>query len=102
MARAPACLTQRLRRQLGTLIFEKIETPAICFQAKTLNANTKITIEKVFQINATAPGMICFEVAIVLPVLRGKSVSPPKANVPFRVAVPFRAGRRNDFLSFFP
>src|SRR6266536_2150206 len=62
------------------------------------NSDTDITPEKVFQVDTTAPGVVGFHVAVILPLVSGEHVSSPKSDIKFSVCVPFRTRRRASHL----
>src|SRR4029077_6915487 len=67
-----------------------------------LNPDADVTHEEVLQIEATAPGMIGLEVAVVFPVVSCKNIGAPKRDVKFSVRVPLRARRRSYLFHFLP
>jgi hypothetical protein len=62
------------------------------------DADTEVTVEKVFEVNATAPGVIRLQVAIILPLVSCEHVSAPQTDVKLVVRVPLRARRRYHLL----
>src|SRR5262249_10902754 len=54
------------------------------------DADTEVPVEKVFEIHTTTPGMIRFEVAIILPIVSCENVSAPQTDVKLVVCVPLR------------
>src|SRR5713101_5686851 len=54
----------------------------------SFNTDTEVPVEKVFEINTTAKGMIRFEVAIILPIVSRENVSAPQTDVKLVVCVP--------------
>src|SRR6478672_4356319 len=61
------------------------------FRRPTFQADTKIAMKEIFDVDAAAPGMIRLEVTVILPVISRKSVRPPQTHVPFRVSIPLGA-----------
>src|SRR5207237_9854380 len=103
-------------------VLEDIEAVFAGVQGKSFNAHTKVAVEKIFDVAATAPGMIATnvmvegaehgvaftgtlhdvhqpEIGIVLGV--GESIGAPEIHIPFVVAVPLGTRRRRDLLHFF-
>ena len=68
----------------------------------TFDSDPEITHEEVFDISATAPGMIGLDVPVVGPLSSGENVRAPKADVDFPVRVPLRAGRWCHLLHLLP
>jgi len=62
------------------------------------DADTEVTVEKVFEVNATAPGVIRFQVAIIPPLVSCENVSAPQTDVKLVIRVSLRAGRRYHLL----
>ena len=62
------------------------------------NPNAEVTVEEVFDVNTTAPGMIGLNVAIIFPIVSRKHVSAPKAHVKLVIRVPVRARWRRGLL----
>src|SRR4030095_14021057 len=56
----------------------------------SFNADTEVPVEKVLQVNATAKGMIRFEIAIILPIVSCENVGAPQTDVKLVVCVPLR------------
>src|SRR6266516_2423089 len=56
----------------------------------TFNTDTEVPVEKVFEVNTTAEGMIRLEVAIVLPIVACENISAPQTDVKLVVCVPLR------------
>jgi hypothetical protein len=54
------------------------------------DTDTEVPVEKVFEINTTAEGMIRLKVAIILPVVSCENVSAPQTDVKLVVCVPLR------------
>ena len=103
-----------LARNTGAEIIREQMASASC-QRKTFEADPEIPAEEIFYIETSAPGMIATEKMIVgtedgfivslfasraVTVSFGESVGAPKANVPFRIPVPFRAGSRLHLFHF--
>src|SRR4030095_589110 len=63
-------------------------TPGI--HRPTFDTNTEVPVEKVFEIDTTAEGMIRFKVAIILPIVSCENVSAPQTDVKLVVCVPLR------------
>src|SRR4029077_344336 len=61
------------------------------FRRPAFQANTKVAMEEIFDVDAAAPGMIRLKVTVILPVICRECVGPPQTHVPFRVAIPFGA-----------
>src|SRR5438874_2031151 len=57
--------------------------PASGIYYPAFDTDTEVTMEKIFEVNATAPGMIRFDVAIIPPFIACKDVSAPSSNVKF-------------------
>src|SRR5947208_4229515 len=102
-------------------ILKDIEAAFAGVQSKSFNADTKVAVEKIFDVAATAPGMIVTnvmvegaedgvafggtlydihqpEIRIILGV--GESIGAPEIHIPFGVAVPLRTRWRRDLLDF--
>src|SRR4029077_20176153 len=54
------------------------------------DTDTEVPMEKVFEINTTAEGVVRFKVAIILPVVSCENVSAPQTDVKLVVCVPLR------------
>src|SRR5882762_7389158 len=54
------------------------------------DADTEVPMEKVFEINTTAEGMVRFKVTIILPAVSCEDVSAPQTDVKLVVCVPLR------------
>src|SRR5206468_12626892 len=65
-----------------------------------LNAHTNVAHEKILEIDATPPGVISLDVAIIYPIGSRESVCAPKRDVEFPIRVPLGAGRRSNLLYF--
>src|SRR5262249_24751681 len=66
------------------------------------NPDSKVAQEKMFNVPATSPGMVGFQVAIIFPIVACEHVSAPKAYIKLIIRVPLRAGRRcRDLFHFF-
>src|SRR5882757_10564219 len=63
------------------------------FRRPTFQADTKIAMEEIFDVNAAAPGMIRLKVTVILPVICREYVGPPQALVPICVTIPVGARR---------
>src|SRR5437868_13684032 len=63
------------------------------FRRPTFQADTKIAMEEIFDVDAAAPGMIRLKVTVILPVICREYVGSPQTHVPFRVPIPFGARR---------
>src|SRR5437588_9724496 len=61
------------------------------FRRPTFQADTKVAMEEIFDVDTTAPGVIGFKVTVILPVICREDVGPPQTHVPFRVPIPFGA-----------
>src|SRR6476659_3501243 len=61
------------------------------FRRPAFQADTKIAMEEIFDVDTTTPGVIRFKVTIISPVVSRKGVRAPQTHVPFRVAIPFGA-----------
>src|SRR4029453_18195709 len=66
----------------------------------TFDTNAEVSVEKVFEIDTTAEGMIRFKVAIILPVVSCENVSAPQTDVKLVVCVPLRARWRRHLFHF--
>src|SRR5206468_3932088 len=66
------------------------------------NPDTEITVKEVFEIDATAPGVIGLDVAVILPIVSGKHVRAPETHVKLVIGVPLRAGWWSYLFHFFP
>src|SRR2546423_6105146 len=62
------------------------------FGRPTFQADTKVAMEEIFDVNTAAPGVIRFKVTVILPIICCECVGPPQTHVPFRVPIPFGAG----------
>src|SRR5258708_370087 len=67
----------------------------------TFNTDTEIPVEKVLEVNATAEGMICFEIAIILPIVARENVGAPQTDVKLVVSVPLRTRWRRHLFHLF-
>src|SRR6266550_5922034 len=56
----------------------------------SFNTDTEVPVEKVFEVNATAEGMIRLEVTIILPIVSCENISAPQTDVKLVVCVPLR------------
>src|SRR5258707_620651 len=63
------------------------------FRRPTFQADTKITMEEIFDVDAAAPGMIRLKVTVILPVICREYIGPPQTHVPFRISIPLGARR---------
>src|SRR5439155_18155610 len=61
------------------------------FRRPTFQADTKVTMEEIFDVDAAAPGVVRFKITVLFPVIRRECVGPPQTHVPFRVPIPFWA-----------
>src|SRR4029077_19537388 len=61
------------------------------FRRPTFQADTKVAMKEIFDVDAAAPGVIRLEVTVVLPVICREYVGSPQTHVPFRVPIPLRA-----------
>src|SRR5947209_678289 len=69
------------------------------FRRPTFQADTKVAMEEIFDVDAAAPGVIRFKVTVILPVICRKYVGAPQTHVPFRVPIPL--GARRHLLDLF-
>jgi hypothetical protein len=65
------------------------------------DTDTEVPVEKVFEVNTTAEGMIRFEVAIILPVVSRENVCAPQTDVKLVVRVLLRTGWRRHLFHLF-
>src|SRR5438067_13742951 len=73
------------------------------FRRPTFQADTKVAMEEIFDVDAAAPGVIRFKVTVILPVICGKDVVAAQTHVPFRVPIPLGANRHIvDLLNLLP
>src|SRR4029077_10475724 len=63
------------------------------FRRPAFEADTKIAMEEIFDVDTTTPGVIRFKVTVISPVVSCKGVRPPQTDVPFRVSIPLGARR---------
>src|SRR5215469_11893675 len=56
----------------------------------SFDTDTQVPVEKVFEIKTTAPSMIRFQVAIILPIVSRENVGAPQTNIELIVRVPLR------------
>src|SRR5438046_4395703 len=71
------------------------------FRRPTFQADTKVAMEEIFDVDAAAPGVIRFKVTVIFPVVCREYVGPPQTHVPFRISIPFWARRHlGDLLHF--
>src|SRR5437764_13348471 len=66
----------------------------------SLDTDTEVPVKKVFEVNATAEGVIRFEVAIILPTISRENVSAPQTDVKLVVCVPLRTRWRRHLFHF--
>jgi len=59
-------------------------------------------VKEVFEIDATAPGVIGLNVTVILPSVSGKHVRAPETHVKLVIGVPLRAGWWSYLFHFFP
>src|SRR6516225_9724026 len=95
------------------LVFEDVEARLVSVQSKSLNTDTSIPTEEIFNVATAAPGVIAADVAVVgaehgIAFTRtlydvdqrrirselgvGECVSAPEIHIPFAIAVPLRTG----------
>src|SRR6476620_7763802 len=65
-----------------------------------LNPHTNVTHEKIFEVDATPPSVVCLDVAVIDPISSRENVCAPKRDVEFPVRVPLRTGRWSNLLDF--
>src|SRR5438477_13185792 len=63
------------------------------FRRPTFQADTKVAMEEIFDVDAAAPGVVRFKITVILPVICREWVRRPQTNVPFSVPIPFWARR---------
>src|SRR5438067_8395167 len=63
------------------------------FHRPTFQADTKVAMEEIFDVDAAASGVNRFKVMDILPVICRKYVVAPQTHVPFRVLIPLGARR---------
>src|SRR4029077_92260 len=56
----------------------------------SFDTDTEVPVEKVFEVNGTAEGVIRLEVAIILPIVSRENISAPQTDVKLVVCVPLR------------
>src|SRR5882724_10140533 len=104
------------------LVLEDVETRLASIESKSLNTDTSIPAEEIFDDPAATPGVIAANVTVVsaehwtaftgalydvdqrrirseLGV--GECIGTPEVNIPFAVAIPFGTRGRRDLLHFF-
>ena len=105
-----------------TIRFEIKAGAPMCIEDKSFNTDSEITMEKVFDVDAAAKGVVATEVSIKSSVdsvafrgalddvgqarIRrvlgtGGGIGSPQADIPLIVRVPLRTGRRCDLFHFF-
>src|SRR5437762_13024730 len=62
------------------------------FRRPTFQADTKVAMKEIFDVDAAAPGLIGLKIAVILPAISRAYVGAPQTYVPFRVLIPRRAG----------
>src|SRR5438046_301032 len=67
----------------------------------SFDTDTEVPMEKVFEINTTAEGMIRFQIGIILPLVSCENVSAPQTDVKFVVCVPLRTRWRCHLFHLF-
>src|SRR5881397_1453824 len=103
-------------------VLEDIEAVFTGVQGKSFNAHTKVAVEKILDVGATAPGVIATNVMIEgaehgvaftgtlydihQPKIRivlgvGESIGAPEIHIPFVVTIPLGTRQRLDLLHFF-
>src|SRR6266498_2479108 len=65
------------------------------------NPDTEITVEEVFEVDTTAPGVIGQKVAVILPVVCCENVGSPQTGVKLVIGVPLRARWWSSYLLHF-
>src|SRR5437879_13208312 len=63
------------------------------FRRPTFQADTKVAMEEIFDVDAAAPGVIRFKVTVILPAICRKYVGAPQTHVQFRLPIPVRDRR---------
>jgi hypothetical protein len=63
-----------------------------------LDAYAEVTVEKVFNVPATAPAVRTLQIAVILPTVSWENVCPPKTHIKFLIRVPLRTRRRSHLL----
>jgi hypothetical protein len=66
-----------------------------------LDAYAEVTVEKVFNVPATAPAVRTLQIAVILPTVSWENVCPPEAHVEFLIRVPLWTRRRSHLLYLF-
>src|SRR5205807_8016931 len=77
-------------KRLPTKI-ESVKLPPGRFRRPTFQADTKVAMEEVFDVDTAAPGVIRFKVPVIFPVILREDVGTPQTHVPFRVSIPLGA-----------
>ena len=118
-----AVIDSLLNKYRDRLVLKDIEARLVGVECKSLNTNTSIAAEKVFDVAAAPPCVIAADVTVVCAEhgtaftgalhnvnqrrIRselgvGECISAPEVNIPFAVAVPFGARREvlTCFISF--
>jgi hypothetical protein len=54
----------------------------------SFNADAEVPVEKVFEVNATAKGVIRLQVAVILPIVSRENVCAPQTDVKLVVCLP--------------
>src|SRR5438067_11968332 len=62
------------------------------FRCPTFQADTKVAMEEIFDVDAAVTGVMRFKVMVILPVIWRKYVGARQTDVPFRVLVFLGAG----------
>src|SRR5947209_13291873 len=61
------------------------------FRRPTFQADTKVAMDEIFDVDAAAAGVVRFKITVILPIICGECVRRPHAHVPFRLSIPFSA-----------
>src|SRR4029077_1090561 len=72
------------------------------FRCPAFQADTKIAMEEIFDVDAAAPGVIGLKITVIFPVSSRDYVGSPQTHVPFRVSIPLGARWSLDLLHFLP
>jgi hypothetical protein len=79
----------------------EVEGLSVGIHGPTLNAHAKVAMEKILGVKAATPGVIGVNVPVISPIVSGKCVRAPNANIPFVVRVPFRTRRGSHLFHIF-
>src|SRR5437762_8317234 len=92
-----------MRKDVIAKIDEDVLTCLSRINHPSFNTHADVTHKEILEVDATAPGVIGFEIAVIFPIVSCKDVGAPQTNVKFSVRVPLRARWRSSYLfHFFP